>query len=168
MDIRALTAKDAKSYWQLRLKTLKQNPNAFLVTVEEEENKAQPIKKATIQLKDPSRLTLGAFYQNQLIGAITLQREVYTKIKHKGSVLSFFVEKDYRGRGIGRGLLEKVISIAKLYHIEQLLLSVVATNDNAIQLYESLGFTAMCLEKRALKVNNQYFDELHMVLFFNS
>ncbi|WP_445490978.1 GNAT family N-acetyltransferase [Niallia sp. 03133] len=167
MNIRALTTKDAKLYWQLRLKTLRQNPHAFLVTIEEEENKSQPIKKVIMQLKDPSRITLGAFHRNQLIGAITLQREVYIKIKHKGSVLSFFVESDYRGRGIGRVLLENLISIAKMYDIEQLLLAVVSTNEKAIQLYESIGFTTIGMEKRALKVNCQYFDELHMVLFLN-
>ncbi|MFT8320465.1 MAG: GNAT family N-acetyltransferase [Bacillus sp. (in: firmicutes)] len=167
MYIRELTAKDAKSYWQLRLKTLRQNPNSFLVTIEEEENKAQPIKKAIMQLKDPTRLTFGAFYNNQLIGAITLQKEVFIKIKHKGSVLSFFVEKDFRGNGIGRGLLQKIISTANEYQIEQLLLSVVSTNERAIQLYQSIGFTSIGTEKRALKVDNQYFDEQHMVLFLN-
>lgn len=165
MYIRLLTAKDAKLYWQLRLKTLKQNPHAFLLTVAEEENKLQPVKKTAQQLKDQTRITLGAFDQNRLVGSITLQREVFEKIKHKGSVLSFFVENDYRGKGIGKALLKKVISIAQNYEIEQLLLTVVAQNMDAVHLYEGIGFTVMGLEKKALKYKNIYYDEKHMVLY---
>jgi len=165
MYIRLLTAKDAKLYWQLRLKTLKQNPHAFLLTVAEEENKLQPVKKTAQQLKDPTRITLGAFDQKKLVGSITLQREVFEKIKHKGSVLSFFVENDYRGKGIGKILLKKVISIAKNCEIEQLILTVVAKNTDAIHLYEGMGFTVMGLEKKALKYENVYYDEKHMVLY---
>ncbi len=165
MQVRVLKPKDAKDYWNLRLTTLKQHPDAFLLTVEEELKRLYPIKRITALLKDPTRITIGAFVAERLVGSITLQMETYKKIKHKASVLSFFIEDDYRNRGIGKRLLTEVITLSKRHDIEQLLLAVVSTNEGAIALYESFGFTVFGVEKNALKVNGQYFDEQHMIFY---
>lgn len=165
MQVRVLKPKDAKDYWNLRLTTLKQHPDAFLLTVEEELKRLYPIKRITALLKDPTRITIGAFIAERLVGSITLQMETYKKIKHKASVLSFFIEDDYRNRGIGKRLLTEVITLSKRHDIEQLLLAVVSTNEGAIALYESFGFTVFGVEKNALKVNGQYFDEQHMIFY---
>ena len=165
MQVRVLKPKDAKDYWNLRLTTLKQHPDAFLLTVEEELKRLYPIKRITALLKDPTRITIGAFVAERLVGSITLQKETYKKIKHKASVLSFFIEDDYRHRGIGKRLLTEVITLSKRHDIEQLLLAVVSTNEGAIALYESFGFTVFGVEKNALKVNGQYFDEQHMIFY---
>ncbi|UPO86110.1 GNAT family N-acetyltransferase [Niallia sp. Man26] len=168
MQVRVLKPKDAKDYWNLRLTTLKQHPDAFLLTVEEEQKRLYPIKRITALLKDPTRVTIGAFMDERLVGSITLQKETYKKIKHKASVLSFFIEDDFRNKGIGKRLLTEVITLAKRYEIEQLLLAVVSTNAGAIALYESFGFTVFGLEKNALKVDGQYFDEQHMIFYLSS
>jgi len=165
LQVRVLKPKDAKDYWNLRLTTLKQHPDAFLLTMEEELKRLYPIKRITALLKDPTRITIGAFVVDRLVGSITLQKETYKKIKHKASVLSFFIEDDYRNRGIGKRLLTEVIALSKRHDIEQLLLAVVSTNEGAIALYESFGFTVFGVEKNALKVNGQYFDEQHMIFY---
>ena len=165
MQVRVLKPKDAKEYWGLRLLTLNQHPDAFLLTLEEEQKRLYPIKRISALLKDPTRLTIGAFIDDRLIGTITLQKETYKKIKHKASVLSFFIEDAYRNKGIGRRLLTEVINVSRRLEIEQLLLAVVSTNTGAIALYESMGFTVFGLEKKALKVNGQYFDEQHMIFY---
>ncbi|WP_053251746.1 GNAT family N-acetyltransferase [Ensifer adhaerens] len=46
--------------------------------------------------------------------------------------------------------------------VEQLQLTVVSSNAAAIQLYSKLGFVGYGLEKRALRVDGQYFDEMLM------
>lgn len=46
--------------------------------------------------------------------------------------------------------------------VEQLQLTVVSSNAAAIQLYSKLGFVGYGLEKRALRVDGHYFDEMLM------
>lgn len=67
---------------------------------------------------------------------------------------------------IGRKLISRCIEQAKLLElIEQIYLTVVSTNTSAKNLYLSLGFKSFSKEVRALKVNDTYIDEEHMVLF---
>jgi len=59
-------------------------------------------------------------------------------------------------------LLERA---SKIEGIEQIMLSVVTTQDAAIKLYRSLGFESFGCERRALKIGDRYLDEENMVLF---
>jgi len=45
------------------------------------------------------------------------------------------------------------------------LLTVAADNQSAIKLYQNMGFEMYGMEKKALKNNNEYTDELLMKLF---
>jgi ribosomal protein S18 acetylase RimI-like enzyme len=71
-----------------------------------------------------------------------------------------------RNLGIGRKLKSRCIEQAKsLEHIEQIYLTVVSTNTSVKNLYLSLGFKSFSKEIKALKTDNTYIDEEHMVLF---
>ena len=48
--------------------------------------------------------------------------------------------------------------------VEQVLLSVAATQTSAIHLYRSLAFESFGTEPRALRIGDRYIDEEHMVL----
>jgi RimJ/RimL family protein N-acetyltransferase len=48
--------------------------------------------------------------------------------------------------------------------VDEIRLTVGATNAEAMRLYEKAGFTAYGLERRALKVNGRYCDNLLMTL----
>lgn len=87
-------------------------------------------------------------------------------MKHKASIYAMYVDPSHRGKGVGRGLMEASITLAKETDgIEQLLITVVTTNETARGLYHSCGFKPYGTEKRALKYNGEYFDEELMVLF---
>lgn len=58
------------------------------------------------------------------------------------------VAESQRGKGLGRGLMERLISRAKLLGSEQILLEVRADNAPAIKLYKSLGFEQIDIRKR--------------------
>jgi ribosomal protein S18 acetylase RimI-like enzyme len=47
--------------------------------------------------------------------------------------------------------------------VEQVKLSVTATNQAAVHLYESVGFVGVGRLPRALRLGHEYFDELMMV-----
>jgi len=70
------------------------------------------------------------------------------------------------GQNIGEDLMRNVLEAAfSLDGIEQVQLSVIAGNRNAIRLYEKLGFKAYGLQPKYFKVGNTYSDQQFMQLF---
>ncbi|PAV31497.1 GNAT family N-acetyltransferase [Virgibacillus profundi] len=165
MKIRQLIAQDAHQYLNMRLEALQNNPEAFASSYQEEKN--QSVDKYINRFKSPQdSFTFGAFYGYELIGVVTLVKEKRVKLWHKTSIVAMYVTKEKRGYGIGKALLVEAIQKARdLRVIEQVYLTVVTTNSSAKRLYSSFGFKVFGTEKNALKYNDTYFDEYHMVLF---
>ena len=63
----------------------------------------------------------------------------YKRYAHR-CVVAIALYEEYTGCGIGRMLLESVLSVAQGAGYEQAELDVMAGNDNAIALYEKMGF----------------------------
>jgi ribosomal protein S18 acetylase RimI-like enzyme len=165
MKIRILNGNDADAYRIIRLEGLKNSPEAFGSSYEEEQ--LDPIDFYKSRLESDTAYTFGAFEKEELAGVVTLVKETKVKLKHKASIFAMYVSPDYRGRGIGKKLMAEVVKKAQEFDdTEQLQLSVVSTNQSAKQLYTSFGFTVYGHEKRALKADGIYYDEDHMVLFF--
>jgi ribosomal protein S18 acetylase RimI-like enzyme len=150
---------------KIRLKALRNNPEAFGSSYEEE--KDRPVELYRQRLTSDESFTYGAFHHNQLVGTVTLVKEKYFKFRHRANIVAMYVTPENRSKGIGRLLLVEAINQAKtIGKIEQLNLSVVTTNKPAKKLYTSLGFEVYGTEKRALKLDERtYLDEHHMVLF---
>ena len=72
------------------------------------------------------------------------------------------MQEAQRGCGLAEALIKAVLAYASA-RVEQLLLSVAATNTRAIRFYRRLGFQAYAVEPRALKVGQNYVDEIHMI-----
>lgn len=164
MEIRQLNSKDAEKYLTIRHEALQNSPDAFASSYEEE--KDQPVEKYKNRFQTPQNsFTFGAFEESQLVGVITLVKEQLFKLRHRANIVAMYVIPEKRGKGIGKALISKVIQKAdSLEDIEQLYLTVVTTNEPAKRLYSSIGFEVFGKEKRALKFDNTYYDEEHMVL----
>ncbi|PSR56450.1 hypothetical protein AHMF7605_24605 [Adhaeribacter arboris] len=74
--------------------------------------------------------------QAQIVGTVALYKVNSTTAKLR----KMYVAKDYRGVGLGRLLLEKIIARAIYLGFQEILLETVHTMAAAIQLYESFGF----------------------------
>ena len=61
-------------------------------------------------------------------------------IAGEGEITNVVVASEYRGRGIGRALMEYMLSEAVFHGIGDCTLEVRVSNASAIRLYESLGF----------------------------
>src|ERR1700749_3333367 len=73
MEIRVLNEKDAATYWNLRHRSLQEEPFAFGKAAEEYE--AIPIEAMVARLRDMAPdFTLGAFEQGEMIGMATYIR----------------------------------------------------------------------------------------------
>lgn len=63
-------------------------------------------------------------------------------------LLNLCVGPDYRGRGLGRNLLGRLLDIAKWDRAERIFLEVRPSNPLAKALYESVGFTQVGIRPR--------------------
>ena len=61
-------------------------------------------------------------------------------ILDQGELANIAVDRDYRGRGYGRLLLEQVLDVARSRKVEDLYLEVRISNEQAADLYRRFGF----------------------------
>ena len=85
-------------------------------------------------------------------------------MSHKGFLWGMYLKPEARGSGLAAILVERLLEYAS-QEVEQVQLTVVASNPRAIRFYERMGFVAYGLEKEALKDKDTYFDEVLMVKF---
>lgn len=166
MEIRILNSlEDAEKYRSIRLESLKNSPEAFASSYEEERDFSIEKYQNKFQLNDS--FTYGAFEKGELVGIITLYREKLYKLSHRAHIGAMYVSDSIRGLGIGKALMEEAIEKAKsIEGLEQVYLAVVSTNESAKKLYSSLGFEVFGTEKKGLRLkNNIYFDVDFMIMY---
>lgn len=154
---------DEAAYQALRQDGLQRQPECFRVTPTDDANRPQRL--AGYQPSN-EHMIWGAFKDTSLVGIIRFERESLQKLRHKGQIRGLYVRAEAAGSGLGRRLLRTAISFARtLPGLEQVQLSVVASNARARGLYTAEGFVLTGREPRALKWEGRYFDEEMMVLF---
>lgn len=166
--IRQLEEADAERYRAVRLRALREEPEAFGSSYEEQAERPLRFFEDRIRPTE-KRVTLGAFDGDALVGMITVLRESGMKDQHKGMIIGMYVAPEARGRGLGRTLLLAAIERARrMPGVEQLQLGVVTRNTAARALYLSVGFAVYGTEPHALKLpDGHYLDEDMMILWLN-
>jgi ribosomal protein S18 acetylase RimI-like enzyme len=155
-----LTAADAPAYRELRLEALRDHPEAFAASFEDEAARPPDWFAA--------RLAAGAVWagwqgdEPRPAGTAGLFVGEGAKTRHKGVLWGMYVRPGARGTGLAAALVEQVLDHARGV-VEEVRLSVVSTNVAAIRFYTRLGFTPFATEPRALKVGGAYHDEVLML-----
>jgi RimJ/RimL family protein N-acetyltransferase len=158
--IRRLEAHDATRYRELRLEGLKNHPSAFSSSWEDEAGK--PAAWWTERLN--ASTVLGGWIDNSpLLGVAGFRVQNGIKAQHKGVLWGMYVRPDARGTGLAARLVQGIIELARPL-VEEICLTVVASNTAAHRLYSAAGFEQYGLERRALKIGDAYFDEVLMAL----
>jgi GNAT superfamily N-acetyltransferase len=165
MEVRPLEASEAELFHAFRLRGLRECPEAFGSTFEEE----SVMPPETVRGRFPcaeDNFVLGAFdREGRLVGVAGFYREKHLKVRHTGVVWGMYVEPAARGRGVGKALLAAVVGSAQgLEGLERVVLDVVVGVEAARRLYLSQGFRAYAVEERAMKQDGAYYDLEHMVL----
>ena len=161
-QIRRLEISDAALFRDIRLEALAKNPEAFGSTFEKEN--AQPLAwfEATLGAAD----IFGAFLDGKLAGIAGYSAQENSKKAHKGLLWTMYVRAAARHAGLGKVLVAAVLEHAR-GRVELVQLTVVSENESARRLYRAMGFVEYGYEKKALKHDGRYYDEILMVNFLD-
>ena len=164
LAIRRLNPDDAPVYRALMLQAYAAHPDAF--TSSAPERAALPLdwwrQRLSTQPGAPE-VVLGAWASGELVGAVGLVRETRDKTRHKAKVSGMIVAPHWRGRGLGRQLMQTVIDFAAQQpELSILQLTVTQGNRVAEQLYASLGFATFGIEPDAVAVAGGFVAKMHM------
>jgi len=144
-------------YRDIRLEGLRCNPEAFGSTFAAEN--ARPLNFFSERLGGSA--SFGAFHGSELVGIAGLLIHEGQKEAHKGLPVGMYVRPGARNVGVGQRLVETIVEFAR-HRVELIQLAVVSDNEQARRLYERLGFVEYGIEKKALKQDGRYYDEVLM------
>lgn len=156
MKFRPLTAGDYDLWRAIRLEALSAHPDSYLTTYEDE--LARP-KAQSIEWLASGKL-LGAFDDEDLCAVMSINPEDPAAMAHRGWIYAVYCRPKWRGVA-SRGLMGYAISKARADGLLQLELYVEATNARAITFYERIGFQLCGRMPRAVRVGDQFQDDLH-------
>jgi len=165
LRVRALAEADLEAYKALRDHALAHHEEAFTSDAATESQRTASSYSARLGDGVEGGFTLGAWRGDRLVGAITCERDARSKVRHIGHVVGTMVLREQQGQGVGRALLDSLIARASADNeLQQLTLTVTASNAMAVRLYERAGFTRYGTLPRAIRVAGRFFDKDLMVL----
>jgi len=166
MEIRVLTRADVSAFQKLRRERLEREPRAFAESLAEHDATSTGAIAKRLE-SSADNFAIGAFAPGgELVGMMGFARNMREKSRHKGLIWGVFVQPAWRNQGVARAMLSELIQRVKANPgVEKIILTVASDQTAAKRLYGSLGFEVSGREKHALKVDGQYVDEDHMVLW---
>jgi RimJ/RimL family protein N-acetyltransferase len=178
-EIRRLGPADLCAYKALRDTALRLHPEAFTSDHEHQHTRTPESYLGRLGLNEPlgGSFLLGGFVdmagQPQLVGAVGLEREVRSKTRHTAGLIALMVLPSHTGRGLGRALVERCIADARgATGLEMIMVSVTASSERVVRLYERAGFRHCGLVPRALRLVEgkrvRYFDKAQMLLMLGA
>lgn len=166
LQVRRLTIADFPAWQSLRLRALRDHPDAFGSSYEDEVASGSAERRGRFETSASGDISavFGAFNADgTLVGAAGLVRSPGAKVRHKGSLWGMYVAPEARGTGAAPQLVASVLATAREWGLEQVQLSVVVGNTAAHRLYERAGFVIFGQERHALQLPDGPRDELLMV-----
>ncbi len=159
-----MVSSDWEKYKELRLEALQKDSEAFGGSYEESAKKTD--EEWMKPLENEKNSIIVAIDDDKAIGMVGTYQESGEKMKHISYIWGVYVKEEYRGQGIAKKLMEKLLDeIMKNKEIEKINLNVNTTQKAAIVLYEKIGFEIVGTLHKELKIGEKYFDEHAMEKF---
>lgn len=151
VEITTLQPDDWRQYRDLRLRALKDEPQAYASTYEENAKRPNEfwIERLQDALKEESQWLLFAKQNKDLVGMVgAFARDDQKDTAH---IIAVYVVEEARGQGISRKLMDSFIEkIQNNKSIKRLITAVNVEQEAAHNLYRSLGFAEFKKEKMIL------------------
>ena len=106
---------------------------------------------------------LVALDQDRVVGWCEVRRDILPGRAHTG-LLGMGLRAPYRGRGLGRQLIEQALRAARERGFERIELLVRSPNARAIRLYSQVGFQEEGRKRDAVRLDDGSEDEVLMAL----
>ena len=151
---RVLTDDDVTIFRALRLEGLTNNPEAFGASLLREQDHDDDHFREILS----DNVVVGGFLDGQLVGMAGLRGLTHPKLAHKCHLWGVYVTEAHRGSGIAAQVVDAVTEHAEGDY-EIIHARVVATNGRARRFFDRMGFKLYGVERRAIKVDGEYFDE---------
>lgn len=167
--VRPLGLDEFGAWHAVRLRALRDHPDAFGASYEDEAADGSAARRARFEAsaRGEGSAIFGAFAGGEMVGIGGVVRATGRKDAHRATVWGMYVAPEARGRGAGAGLVVAAVAAARAWGCAQVHLTVVAGNGPAERLYRRAGFEAYGIDPRALHVDGRYLDELLMVRFLD-
>ncbi len=154
-----------QQYRSLMLQAYQNDADAFTSTPAERELLPDAWWKNRLSSDDGLFLTVGAVDEDELVGVVGIEFTDRTKTRHKARLVGMYIRPAYRGKGLGKKLLDVVIRKARERAVVQvLLLTVTQGNTDAVKLYQSAGFKSFGSEPKAIYSSGKFYSKEHMWL----
>ena len=165
MTVAVLTASAAAPYKALMLHAYEHAADAFISTPEERAKESDDWWVKRIAHPEGLTVAFGDFDGNDLVGTVALEFSLKPKTKHKALIVGMYVLPSGRGKGSARALMGSAIQFcASRLDIRAIQLEVTEGNAPAVNLYQSLGFTAYGVEPMAVRTPSGFQSKVHMWL----
>ena len=161
--IRRLTSADLVAYREIRLKSLRDHPEAYASTYESASGKPDDYWTQTLE-----KLSLfGAVNEaGQLVGLAGFMAEQGDKDRHRGWLIQMYVDPALRGTGCAMALVETILDYAR-GRVLQVHLGVWDQNPAAIRFYEKAGFHIYASDPRAYYWGGRFYGDHLMVRYLD-
>ncbi|MFJ8517357.1 GNAT family N-acetyltransferase [Lysinibacillus xylanilyticus] len=159
--MRVVNEEDAGALLEIQQEVLSEED--YLITTIDEFQRTIDEQREWIQekLANERETIFIAQYQGKIVGWLVFQSPQRKRLAHTGT-FGMMVLNEYRGLGIGKLLIEKLLEWAEHNpYIEKISLGVFSTNERAIALYKKMGFVEEGRKIKEIKLHdNEYIDDV--------
>ena len=166
ITIKKATVDDWKVYKVLRLQSQRTDPQAFGGSIEEERAMSDDAWKEKVASLLDHGVHLFAMDREKAVGMIRISYERKEKFKHIAHLMAFYVDEKYRGRGIGKMLIDAALAeIRTRPGIIKVKLCVNPDQKAAMKLYERFGFQVTGKSEEEMKIGDTFYDSWYLEKF---
>lgn len=162
-ELRLLTSSDIPAIYEI----VKAHPEiADYMTWKPFENLAEAHQKC-LKARDPEDLLFGIFFEDELIGRITLRnfQWIQQDSEKNSCFLSFWLSPDYAGQGLGTEVVRRVCEFAfQELKMRKIFAGIFADNLASARLLEKVGFVKIGRLREHYRKDGQYIDSVRFEL----
>lgn len=155
--VRAATAADAAAICRIYNQGIEDRVATLEIEVRTPEERA-----AWLAAKSPRHPVIVAEDGGRVIGWGSLNqfnpREAYRHVAD----FSIYIERAYRGKGVGKMLLARLIELAREQRYHKMVLSAFPSNSGGMALYERMGFRRVGVYKEQGMLDGRWVDTIVM------